>query len=433
MKRSKVAKYLNDIGLDAGYDVMSGVGVYLWEMDRKLADSACLREMMPSYLGVGSSLQYEHPVIVIDAGGTNLRIAVATLHKAKAATISDYSCRPLPGSAETVSKEYFFTCLAECLQNVIEKSDNISFCFSYPLIMECCNEGTLLQLAKQVSIADIIGANISEHLRSALGKQGLDSRKKITLLNDSTAALLSALSGPDRNIYSGYIGFILGTGINLAYVESSAKIAKVRQPCALETMVVNMEASRFAMFPQGKIDTLMDGSTTDPGDYVFEKMVSGKYLGKLAQVLLTDACDCGILPLAVKDSLACEQPLTTPDVGEFLCDLHKQSRLSVLLARHGEETAVVACQLLDVLVERAAKYCAIALCSVLTKSSSNADPFHPVCIVAEGGTYWNFPAIRERISYHLMTFARLNENIHYRIVAVENSALSGAAVAALSQ
>ena len=50
---------------------------YREEMNRGLRGRGSLR-MMPSYLGVPKELPTNKPVVALDAGGTNLRIALVT-------------------------------------------------------------------------------------------------------------------------------------------------------------------------------------------------------------------------------------------------------------------------------------------------------------------------------------------------------------------
>lgn len=433
MPYAKTYDYLRQVGIaDGGYDVASGVGVYLWEMKRKLGDPQCIQEMMPSFLLPPEEIPEGHPVIVLDAGGTYLRRAVATLHRERPTEITDYIAHPMPGSAIRADGNAFFDAVAALVRDVMDKSADISFCFSYPLVMDSIRNGRLLQLAKQLDITGIVGTDIVENLRTALGRNGLATDKTITILNDSTAVLLSGRSLPQARKYGAFAGFILGTGINMSYVESCANIAKLGNCHGMRDMIVNMEASRFSMFPQSVIDEEMDKTTTDPRDYVFEKMVAGKYLGKLGSTLLKHAAANGVLSRGFADEVIALAEITTEDLGAFFADPSGDEHLARTAARANRADAITFYLLLEAIVERAARYCAIALCAILEKSRENTDPFHPACVVAEGGTFWNFALLRERMLRHVWSYFKNVERPFYCIGKIDNAALAGAAIAALS-
>ena len=92
-------------------------------------------------------------------------------------------------------------------------------------------------------------------------------KKKITILNDTVATLLSGYTiGVKKNI-SQYIGFILGTGTNSS--------------CIINDYIYNVESGGFSNFPFSEIDNLVDSSSENSGAYRFEKAISGAYLGTL--------------------------------------------------------------------------------------------------------------------------------------------------------
>jgi len=88
--------------------------------------------------------------------------------------------------------------------------------------------------------------------------------------------------------------------------------------------------------------------------------------------------------------------------------------------------------LIDRLIERAAKLTAINLSSVVIKSQKGKNPCFPVCIVAEGTTFYQLKSLKQRVEYYLKTYLEDRKNRYYEIVNVDNATLIGAAIAGLT-
>ena len=125
----------------------------------------------------------------------------------------------------------------------------------------------------------------------------------VAVLNDTTGTLMScAYRDPATRI-----GLILGTGTNACYVERVKNVEAVEEAgsggCEEEeegSMVVNTEWGAFG--EAGELDLLstawdktLDAKTENPGQQIFEKMVSGMYLGELVRIILVDLVSRGLL------------------------------------------------------------------------------------------------------------------------------------------
>lgn len=408
------------------------VDVYLGEMERKLADPGLIREMMPSFIAAGGRIATDRPVIAVDAGGTNLRVAVVTLRSGAPATITRYSSHPMPGSRGRVGKREFFDACITHLAGVIDESDAIGVCFSYPLVMNSCRDGRLLQWSKQIDIDDIVDTDLGSGLRQALVDGGHRGDKDITLLNDSTSALLSGLAEDGGSGCSAVVGFILGTGMNMAYAEDCRNIAKLGDGGDLDTMIINMEGSRYDKFPRTPIDVKMDRGLSDPDDYPFDKMVGGKYLGLLSFTLIRDAVEKGVFSPAFAAATSTIEVLETRDLVRYWDSTSSSPGRLADLAKAGTPTdRAVLDALIESVVERAARYCAAALCAVIRKSCRGNDTEKPIRVVVEGGTYRNFRRLRERMHAHMEAYFAANGGMTCEFVMPDNAALVGAAVAAL--
>jgi len=62
-----------------------------------------------------------------------------------------------------------------------------------------------------------------------------------------------------------------------------------------------------------------------------------------------------------------------------------------------------------------------------------SDPCRPVCIVAEGTTFYHLKSFHQRIEYHLRRFLLEEKNVYHEIIQIENATLVGAAIAGLTK
>jgi hexokinase len=89
------------------------------------------------------------------------------------------------------------------------------------------------------------------------------------------------------------------------------------------------------------------------------------------------------------------------------------------------------CTLGERLVERAGKLTAINLSAMVLKSGGGKNPETPVCIVAEGTTFYEMRGLKEKTEQYLREYLG-QRGIYFDIVNVKNSTLIGAAIAGLT-
>lgn len=153
----------------ASIDINQGCQEFIEEMNKGLKGSESSLKMIPTYIAMEKEIPVKEPVIVMDAGGTNFRVAVAYFDKNKEPVIEDYNMYPMPGTAGEIGKEEFYNTIAGYLKPVLNRSNKISFCFSYPAEALPNKDGRLLHLSKEVRIkglvGDIIGGNLFEYIK----------------------------------------------------------------------------------------------------------------------------------------------------------------------------------------------------------------------------------------------------------------------------
>ena len=130
-------------------------------------------------------------VIVIDAGGTNFRSCLVTFDENGVPSISEMEKTSMPGIEKELSFTEFFDQFAKNLEHLKNKADSIRFCFSYPTEIQKDGDGVLLGFSKEVKAPEVVGKPVGKSLSDALVAHGWNRPKRISLLNDTVAALLA--------------------------------------------------------------------------------------------------------------------------------------------------------------------------------------------------------------------------------------------------
>ena len=432
--KQNVAKFLKKHDMyHADIDMEATCRTFLQEMDRGLAGRKGSLAMLPTYLDIERKIPRNKPVIVMDAGGTNFRVATVTFAPDGTAVVEDFRVYPMPGIKKEVGKEEFFGTMAGYVADVLDESRNIGFCFSYPIEMFPSKDGRALYFSKEIKAPEAAGQMIGQSLNVAIRRMGEAGKKHVILLNDTVATLLAGRGSAVGRRYDSYIGFILGTGTNTSYVEQNSKITKAEDLDPAKSQIVNIESGGFGKAPRGSIDEDFDAGSVSPGINVFEKMISGAYLGPLCLRTAHVGARNGLFSRAAARKLRAVEEATTKDISDFLMLPETgDNPLAKALAGERQEDVVTLYYLVDALVERAAKLTAINLSSAAIKCGKGQNPCRPVCIVAEGTTFYHLWSLKHRVECYLTQYLTNKKDVHYDIINVDNATLIGAAIAGLT-
>lgn len=395
---------------------------FLVEMTAGLAKAPSSILMLPTYLTHEGPLPYHVPVAVIDAGGTNARVGKVTLTES-GPRIDHLDIFPMPGSLETIDREGFFDIFSEKLLPFIRDCVSIGFCFSFPAEITPDQDGKVLYFDKEVKVTDSAGMLLISGLTQALQKKGAPKIRGV-VLNDTVAALLGGITQTDRDIWDGFLGLIYGTGINVCYPEPVSHIASLSSS-QMRTMLINTESGGFGQVPSGDYDRDLDAATRDPGHHLYEKMVSGAYLGEVIRRTLVGAAEEGLLP----DRFAQLEHLPTWQADAFVVDKTGENPLAALC--HNEKERDTVYQIVDQLTLRAARLVCANLAAVMVKADLGRDADRPTCIVAEGSTFYKSKLLRPHLEAAMQDYIHGCLGRHYTFLKPENANLVGAAAAAL--
>ena len=410
-------------------DVLSLAQGILDDMRRGLKKQGSDQDMIRTFCNPPQKSAANESVIVIDAGGTNFRSCLVTFDAAGTPTISEMEKTRMPGVERELSRQEFFEQFAVNLEHLKNKADRIGFCFSYPMEIQKDGDGILLGFSKEVKAPEVVGCKVGECLKAALAQHGWNTIKRITMCNDTVSALLAgAACAGETHRYSSYIGYILGTGMNAAYLQPAC------DTCGIEKQIIVCESGKFRSVTRSDFDIEFDKTTVKPGVFFLEKQCSGAYLGPVSTIVLQTAAREGIFSDAVnKALLAIDQPLTLIEMDKFL---HGPFNKDCLLGKIACENATqedcdLMYQLLDAIVERSARCSAAILtaCAIQTGAGQNAA--NPICILCNGTTFYKTWMVRERTAAYLDAVLTNQLGIHWEIVSAENDITLGTAIAGL--
>lgn len=408
------------------------VELLLKDMQNGLEGKNSSLKMIPTYIQAATAIPPGEPVIVLDAGGTHLRIAQIHFDKKLTPHIDNFKQHPMPGTQGKVDKEQFFKQLAKHVEPIIEASDRIGFCFSYPTEILPSKDGKLLFFSKEIETQGIEGQLIGQNLIEALGKAGKNNRKSVVILNDTVATLLAARAQSEQMKYGAYVGFILGTGLNCCYSEKNSRISKADKLDPAQTQIINTEVGSFDKFPRGNIDKKVDAATDNPGLGVCEKTISGAYFGGLCLQVIKTAASQKLFSGQSSSSLAALSSLSTKQVNDFLLAPYGSNSLGRCINTEASDDRSTLYYLLDFIVERSAKLVSIILCAMIIKNPPTQNPCAPVCISAEGSTFFKLKGLKSRVECYLRHLLQEQHNQYFDFVQIENAPLIGAAIAGLT-
>lgn len=431
--KGKIKSFFSKYDMDAAnVDFEQNCLTFVNEMQSGL-DGASSLLMIPTYIGAERELPLNESVIAIDAGGTNFRVAVIHFDENGKAVIEDFQNYPMPGTKGEISKEEFFETMADYIVPVLHRSSKISFCFSYPAEILPNRDGRLIKFSKEVKVRDVMGEILGENLMKVFKERGCMEEKSIIVLNDTVATLLAGKASSPGRVFDSYIGFILGTGTNICYAEKCTNIGKIPELRNNEgTMLINMESGAYGKAPRGVMDLELDRTTVNPGDFAFEKAISGAYQGALIKTVLKKAIQDEILTSAFAAAFEGVQSLASKEIDDFLFWSYGSNTLAECCAASGNEDDRIALyHLIDGVIERAAKYVAFSLTAVLEKTGKGRNPCAPACITADGSTFYKSKLFRTKLDHYIKTYTNEVKGIYCEFAKVDNGTLIGTAIAGL--
>lgn len=315
-------------------DVNRGVQAFIQQMDEGLGKNGATMSQIPTYVTAVPNGTEEGLYMAVDLGGTNFRVCSIQLHgnstfsltQSKVAIPKDlmvaktshelfaFLAKQIELFLKTHHGEHYNTHLERRASYVgfgamkEEEIFSLGFTFSFPVQQYGINKGTLIRWTKGFDIQETVGKDVCALLQKEIDALGLPVRVA-ALVNDTVGTLMArSYTSPGKQ--GTLLGAIFGTGTNGAYVEKLDKISKLQKggddvDDSTGEMIVNTEWGSFdnhmSVLPDTPYDKGLDQESVNPGIQMFEKRVSGMFLGEILRRALVDLIKDTTVPLFSDD------------------------------------------------------------------------------------------------------------------------------------
>ncbi|KAL5697758.1 hexokinase [Ranunculus cassubicifolius] len=321
----------------------------------------------------------------LDLGGTNFRVLRTQLGGKEGRVVKQESTEvSIPPKLMISTSEELFDFIAEELAKFIAtesegfhvapgKQRELGFTFSFPVKQTSIASGSLIKWTKGFSIEDAVDQDVVAQLTKSMEKKGVDMR--VAALVNDTIGTLAGGRYVDNDVVA---AVILGTGTNAAYVEHASAIPKWQGLLPKsEKMVINMEWGNFrsSHLPLTEYDHQLDLDSLNVGEQIFEKIISGMYLGDiLRRVLLKMAEEAAFFGDTVPEKLSIPFILRTPEMSAMHHDTSSDLRVvgtklkDVLgIPNTSFKTRKIVVELCDIVATRGARLSAAGILGILKK------------------------------------------------------------------
>ncbi|KJZ75896.1 Glucokinase [Hirsutella minnesotensis 3608] len=426
---------------------------FLRQMDEGLEKDGTSISQIPTYVtGVPNGTE-KGLYLAVDLGGTNFRVCSITLNGDTTFNLT-YNKVAIPKPlmvAETARELFAFLAKqielflrehhADHFESHVRRRNTSStpqgyrdehifrlgFTFSFPVKQLGINKGKLIRWTKGFDIPDAVGKDVCALLQDEIDRLRLPV--KVAALVNDTVGTLMARSYTSTGKHRSVLGGIFGTGTNGAYIEKTANIKKPIEgeyDVSTGEMVVNTEWGSFDnqlnVLPLTPWDKALDEQSINPGFQMFEKRVSGMFLGEILRLAVLDMMKNEATSL-FKDlnSSTNDWGTTTnisPQSGMFKAWGLDSAIMSVAASDNSPELSTLRQELENTLqvytpsledaqafkavsaavARRAARLSAVAIGAVAIKSGKLSDPREDVIDVGvDGSLVEHYPFFRDMI------------------------------------
>jgi len=207
--------------------------------------------------------------------------------------------------------EMLFDHIVKCLaifmnkEGLLGKSLPLGFTFSFPLRQEGLAKGRLVTWTKGFSCEGVVGEDVVQLFHDAVkryastknAKGGLEKVRCVAIVNDTTGTLMACAHKNPLCM----AGLIFGTGSNACYVEKLKNVLTWDgDHDSPDEVLINTEWGAFGNggaldFILTDFDRDVDRNSVNPSRQIFEKLISGMYMGEIARLVLCRLFSRGLL------------------------------------------------------------------------------------------------------------------------------------------
>ncbi|KAK2837673.1 hypothetical protein Q5P01_014885 [Channa striata] len=290
----KVDKYLHSFLLSD--ETLMDISIkFRREMDKGLCrdtNPTAAVKMLPTFVRSTPDGTEQGEFLALDLGGANFRVLlVKVMADGEQKVEMENQIYEISEHLMRGNGSELFDHIADCLANFLEKMDikdkklPLGFTFSFPCQQTKLDESVLVSWTKGFKSSGVEGKDVISLLRNSIKKRGDFDIDIVAVVNDTVGTMMTC--GYDDPHCE--IGLIVGTGTNACYMEQMRNIEVLDGDEG--QMCVNTEWGAFG--DDGALEDLrtdidreIDSGSLNPGKQLFEKMISGLYMGELVRLIL---------------------------------------------------------------------------------------------------------------------------------------------------
>ncbi|KAI8968892.1 hypothetical protein BDF20DRAFT_826959 [Mycotypha africana] len=415
------------------------------EMDVGLSSDDSHMDMLPSWV-------YKHPTgqetgeyLGLEMSGSNIRIYLVNLHgqgristRQQKYVIHDSLKKGDINSVIDFMVESVDSFLSFVGKYEVKEPLALGFVLSFPLKHTALNKAFVLQWTKDFEITGADNKNIAELLQIAFKRRHINVNVE-AVINGAVGCLLAH----SYRSLDTLVACTISTGTNAAYWEKfeSIKKSNVTLPSVENgEMIINTEWGSFGdlnpgLLPRTFYDNRVNRQSVNPGVHLFEKMVSGLYLGEIVRIIMVDFLDRRLLfdgqyttelntPYFFEASYM--SAIGSDDTPDLEATKHVLESIMNLPSTTLSDRRIVRtiCELVS---RRAARLVAAAISAIIEKRNSLEQG---LTISMEGSVYESFPNFPRRVNDALKALYGENVN-HINLGVTRDGNGIGAAIAAM--
>ncbi|XP_004427096.1 PREDICTED: hexokinase-1 isoform X1 [Ceratotherium simum simum] len=394
-------------------------------------------KMLPTFVRSIPDGSEKGDFIALDLGGSSFRILrVQVNHEKNQNVHMESEMYDTPENIVHGSGSQLFDHVAECLGDFMEKRKikdkklPVGFTFSFPCRQSKIDEAILITWTKRFKASGVEGADVVKLLDKAIKKRGDYEANIVAVVNDTVGTMMTC--GYDDQQCE--VGLIIGTGTNACYMEELRHIDLVEGDEG--RMCINTEWGAFG--DDGSLEDIrtefdreIDRGSLNPGKQLFEKMVSGMYMGELVRLILVKMAKEGLLfEGRITPELLTRGKFNTSDVTAIEKNKEGLHNAKEILTRLGVEPSdddCIAVQHVCTIVSfRSANLVAATLGAILNRLRDNkGTPRLRTTVGVDGSLYKTHPQYSRR--FH-KTLRRLVPDSDVRFLLSESGSGKGAAM-----
>ncbi|PRD22365.1 UNVERIFIED_CONTAM: Hk1 [Trichonephila clavipes] len=205
-------------------------------------------------------------------------------------------------------EQKLFDHIAECLSHYLEqlglthRTLPLGFTFSFPCLQKGLTSAILVGWTKGFNCSGVQGNDVVQLLREAVKRRKNVDIDVVAVVNDTTGTLMSC-AHKNKDCRLGLIVDcpFLGTGTNACYMERLENVEMWQgdhdHP---KQVIINTEWGAFGdnkclEFLRTSFDREIDEISLNKGKQLFEKMISGMYMGEIVRRILVKLAKDGLL------------------------------------------------------------------------------------------------------------------------------------------